>query len=130
MCELFVKADPKLWESRLRSVRMQGFSTSVRLENIYWGLLEEIARRDSLSVNAMLTRLYQELLETHGVVENFSSFLRVCCARFLMLRLAGDIPADANQPLAGLDAAAILARESRAASFAPDRARSPDRARL
>jgi predicted DNA-binding ribbon-helix-helix protein len=113
MCQLFVNADPTMWETRLRSVRMHGFATSVRLEKIYWMLLEEIARRDGLSVAEILARLYEELLETHGVVENFASFLRVCCARYLMLQLAGDIPADLAQPIAGLDARSILAREEK-----------------
>jgi predicted DNA-binding ribbon-helix-helix protein len=113
MCQLFLNADPTLWETRLRSVRMHGFSTSVRLEKIYWMLLEEIARRDGLSVAEILARLYEELLGAHGTVENFASFLRVCCARYLMLQLAGDIPADLSQPIAGLDAGSILAREKR-----------------
>jgi predicted DNA-binding ribbon-helix-helix protein len=113
MCHLFIGADPNLWESRLRSVRLHGFSTSVRLENIYWRLLEEIAGRDGLSVGEILARLYEELLEAHGAVENFASFLRVCCARYLMLQLAGDIPADLGQPIASLDAKSILARERR-----------------
>jgi predicted DNA-binding ribbon-helix-helix protein len=111
MCQLFVNADPALWESRLRSVRMHGFSTSVRLEKIYWMLLEEIAGRDGLSVAEMLARLYDELLDAHGAVDNFASFLRVCCARYLMLQIAGDIPADPSRPIAGLDARSILAGE-------------------
>jgi predicted DNA-binding ribbon-helix-helix protein len=113
MCQLFVKADRALWETRLRSVRMHGFSTSVRLEKIYWMLLEEIACRDGLSVAEMLARLHDELLDAHGAVENFASFLRVCCARYLMLQLAGDIPADRRQSIAGLDALSILADEQR-----------------
>jgi predicted DNA-binding ribbon-helix-helix protein len=113
MCQLFIGADPNLWETRLRSVRMHGFATSVRLENIYWLLLEEIAGRDGLSVGEILARLYEELLNEQGAVENFSSFLRVCCARYLMLQLAGDIPADLQRPIAGLDAKSILARESK-----------------
>jgi predicted DNA-binding ribbon-helix-helix protein len=111
MCQLFIKADPELWRQKLRSVRLRGFSTSVRLENIYWRLLQEIAARDGLSVNEILARLYDELLEAQGEVENFASFLRVCCARYLMLQLAGDIPADPARPIAGLNAKAILARE-------------------
>ena len=112
MCQLFIKADPILWETRLRSVRLHGYSTSVRLENIYWRLLEEIAGRDGLSVAEILARLYEELLERQGAVDNFASFLRVCCARYLMLQLAGDIPGDRDRPIAGLDAKSILARES------------------
>ncbi len=111
MCQLFIGADPALWETRLRSVRMHGFATSVRLENIYWRLLEEIAGRDGLSVAEILARLYEELLDAQGEVENFASFLRVCCVRYLMLQIAGDIPGDRAQPIAGLDAQSILARE-------------------
>jgi predicted DNA-binding ribbon-helix-helix protein len=111
MCRLFIGADPAMWETRLRSVRMHGFATSVRLENIYWRLLEEIAGRDGLSVAEILARLYDELLETQGEVENFASFLRVCCARYLMLQLAGDIPSDLRRSISGLDAGSILARE-------------------
>ncbi len=54
MCQLFIDADALLWVSRLRSVRLHGFSTSLRLENIYWRLLEEIAGRDGLSLNEIL----------------------------------------------------------------------------
>jgi len=113
MCKLFVSADPHLWETRLRSVRLNGFSTSVRLENLYWRVLEEIAGRDGMSVAQLLGRLYEELLEARGEVENFASFLRVCCGRYLMLQLAGEVPNDPAQPIAGLDADAILAREAR-----------------
>lgn len=113
MCRLFINADPQLWETRLRSVRMEGFSTSIRLENLYWGVLEEIAGRDGMSLTQLLTRLHGELLEAHGRVDNFASFLRVCCGRYLMLQLAGDIPQDRARAIGALDADAILARESR-----------------
>lgn len=112
MCRLFIGADPAMWEMRLRSVRMHGFATSVRIENIYWRLLEEIAARDGLSVAVILARLYDELLETQGEVDNFASFLRVCCTRYLMLQLAGEIPADPGRPIAGLDSESILTREA------------------
>ncbi len=113
MCKLFINADPQLWQTRLRSVRIEGFSTSVRLENLYWRVLEELAARDGMTLTQLLSRLYGELLETHGEVENFSSFLRVCCGRYLMLQLAGDIPRDLSHPIRSLDADGILAREAR-----------------
>ena len=126
MCRLFIGADPAMWETRLRSVRMRGFATSVRLENIYWRLLEEIAGRDGLSVAEILARLYDELRETQGEVENFASFLRVCCARYLMLQLAGDIPADLGRSISSLDAGSILARERlRLSGKARDRVEEP-----
>ncbi|ALA16179.1 MULTISPECIES: ribbon-helix-helix domain-containing protein [Chelatococcus] len=121
MCKLFVSADPQLWETRLRSIRLNGFSTSVRLENLYWRVLEEIAGRDGMSVAQLLGRLYEELLEARGEVENFASFLRVCCGRYLMLQLAGEVPRDPGQPIAGLDADAILTREARRLGGEPRR---------
>lgn len=124
MCRLFIGADEQLWRTRLKSVRMHGFSTSVRLENFYWRVLEEIAQRDAMNLPQLLAKLYEELVEAHGEVGNFSSFLRVCCGRYLMLQLAGDVPRDRDQPIRGLDAEAILRRE--AARLAP----SPNRASL
>ncbi|MGO9390019.1 ribbon-helix-helix domain-containing protein [Rhodoblastus sp.] len=128
MCQLFIGADPALWETRLRSVRMHGYATSVRLENIYWRLLGEIAGRDRLSVAELLARLYEELLEAQGEVDNFASFLRVCCVRYLMLQMAGDIPADRMQPIGGLDAPSILARERRRLAGPDDQHREASKA--
>ncbi|MBS9475835.1 ribbon-helix-helix domain-containing protein [Ancylobacter radicis] len=112
MCKLFIQADPHLWQTRLKSVRLSGFSTSVRLENLYWQVLDEVAERDGMSVSQLLTKLHEELTFAHGEVENFASFLRVCCGRYLMLQLAGDVPRDLGTSIRSLDAEAILAREA------------------
>ncbi|GLK74436.1 ribbon-helix-helix domain-containing protein [Ancylobacter dichloromethanicus] len=112
MCKLFIEADPALWQTRLKSVRLNGFSTSVRLENLYWQVLEEIAQRDGMSLTQLLARLHEELTFAHGGVENFASFLRVCCGRYLALQLEGDVPRDLGTPIRSLDADAILAREA------------------
>lgn len=118
MCKLFIEADARLWQTRLKSVRLNGYSTSVRLENFYWRALEEIAGRDSLTLPQLLAKLHEELTFAHGEVENFASFLRVCCGRYLALQLAGDVPSDPATPIAGLDADAILAREAQRNSAA------------
>jgi len=112
MCRLFIGADARLWRTRLRSVRMRGFSTSVRLEDFYWRVLEDIARRDGMNVSQLLAKLHEELTEAHGEIGNFSSFLRVCCGRYLTLQLAGDVPRDAKRPIRELDAEGILRREA------------------
>ena len=57
MCRLFVGADPHLWESQTRSIRMDGMVTSVRLENMFWMMLEEIAAKDDLNVPQLLHQL-------------------------------------------------------------------------
>ena len=128
MCRLFVGADAELWQTRLKSVRMRGYSTSVRLENLYWRILEEIARRDGMTLMHLLTQLHEELLEARGEVENFSSFLRVCCGRYLALQLEGDVPQDLAVPIRGLDAERILAREALRLNAGRDRADARGRA--
>ncbi|MFZ6642743.1 ribbon-helix-helix domain-containing protein [Undibacterium sp. TC4M20W] len=102
MCEIFIKADPGLYESRARSLRLHGVVTSIRLENIFWNVLEEIAQRDSMNTNQLITKLYDELIAYRGHIDNFSSFLRVCCLRYTSLMLDGEITTDKHLPLAGL----------------------------
>ncbi len=112
MCQIFINADPKLWQSKARSLRLHGVATSIRLETLYWRVLEEIGKRDGMSVNQIITKLHDELIAAHGAVDNFASFLRVCCARYLMLQLAGRIPSDLGIPIRSLDPAYVLAGES------------------
>jgi predicted DNA-binding ribbon-helix-helix protein len=109
MCQLFVGADPALWEPVTHSMRLHKGCTSIRIERFFWGVLETIAARDGLSLNELLTRLYDELLEAERDELNFASFLRVCCGRYLELSLSGDIPASGT--IRALDAGAILRRE-------------------
>ena len=61
MCQLFIGADPDLYRSRSRSLRLHGVATSIRLENLFWNILEEIGARDDMSGGRLLTRLYDEL---------------------------------------------------------------------
>ncbi|MCJ7800457.1 MAG: ribbon-helix-helix domain-containing protein, partial [Polaromonas sp.] len=111
MCQVFIGADPALYKSRVRSVRLHGVATSIRLENLFWAVLGDIAQRDGLSVPQLCTRLHDELLAARDGVENFASFLRVSCGRYLALQLSGGIPRDASIPLSSLDAQRVLATE-------------------
>ena len=43
MCQVYVRADPILYESRSRSLRIRGVVTTLRLENQFWDILREIA---------------------------------------------------------------------------------------
>jgi predicted DNA-binding ribbon-helix-helix protein len=83
MCEYFAAADPMLYESRRRSLRIHGVSTSLRLENHVWDVLAGIAADMGCSTNVLLGKLYDELSARHGDVSNFASFLRVTCLRHL-----------------------------------------------
>lgn len=102
MCEIFISADPSLWEAESRSLRLGGVSTSLRLERMFWSVLEEIAARDRLTLAQLITKLYDELCESRPEIGNFTSFLRVCCTRYLSLQLTGSIPTDRRLPLRGI----------------------------
>jgi predicted DNA-binding ribbon-helix-helix protein len=113
MCQIFISADPDLYKRRARSVRLHGVATSICLENHFWKVLEEIGERDQLSVPQLCTKLYDELIEARGTVENFASFLRVCCGRYLALQLSGGIPTDRDIAISSLDAQRVLATETK-----------------
>lgn len=87
MCEFFVSADPILYESRSRTMRIHGVLTSIRLENLMWDTLAEIAAEEGKSTNCLIATLHDEVLGCRGEVANFSSFLRVTCLRYLRRRL-------------------------------------------
>jgi predicted DNA-binding ribbon-helix-helix protein len=111
MCEIFIRANPQSYECQARSLRLHGVATSIRLENLFWEVLDELAQRDGMTVNQLITRLHDELTAHRGgeaVAGNFSSFLRVCCLRYLMLQGEGRIPADKGIPIRSLDARAVL----------------------
>ncbi len=83
MCEFFVKADPILYESRTRTVRVHGVLTSIRLENLVWDTLSEMAHDEGCTTNSLIAQFHDEILDHRGDVANFSSFLRVTCLRYL-----------------------------------------------
>ncbi|TYC51667.1 ribbon-helix-helix domain-containing protein [Rhodobacterales bacterium] len=112
MCKLFIDADASVWESATRSMRIDGMVTSVRLENFFWKVLEEIGERDRMNVVQLITKLHHESVDAGHDLGNFTSFLRVCCGRYLALQLSGDVPADKRLPISGLDADGILEAEN------------------
>ena len=109
MCEIFIRAHPDSYAPESRSLRLHGVATSVRLERLFWAVLEEIAARDGMRVTQLIERLYDELIEYRGEAANFTSFLRVCCLRYELLQADGRIPTDAGVPIRSLDARAVLA---------------------
>ncbi|WP_171180890.1 ribbon-helix-helix domain-containing protein [Ruegeria sp. HKCCD8929] len=112
MCRLFIGADPELWKSETRSLRMDGMVTSVRLENMFWMVLEEIAAKDEMNVPQLLHQLYNESIDEGHDLGNFTSFLRVCCLRFFDLQLKGLIPASQTAGFEMLSAEEILKIEA------------------
>jgi predicted DNA-binding ribbon-helix-helix protein len=86
MCEYFVKADPIQYEQRSRSVRIHGVLTSIRLENMAWDILAQMAAAEGRTTNALIVAFHDEILAHRGEVPNFASFLRVTCMRYLRRR--------------------------------------------
>ncbi len=66
-----------------------------------------------MSLSQLLAKLHEEVLLAHGEVENFASFLRVCCGRYLTLQLEGDVPRDLGTSIRSRDAEAWRARKAR-----------------
>lgn len=79
MCQLFAHQPQRDYESQTRSLRIDGHSTSIRLEMAFWDRLEEIASKEDMSLAKFLTRLHSEVLDHHGEVHNFASLLRCSC---------------------------------------------------
>ncbi|MEB0046369.1 MULTISPECIES: ribbon-helix-helix domain-containing protein [unclassified Pseudomonas] len=62
-----------------RSVRLNGFSTCLRLERVYWDILSEMAKANCCTVSALLSHVDREVHLRHGGVKNFSGLVRVVC---------------------------------------------------
>ncbi|WP_088286304.1 ribbon-helix-helix domain-containing protein [Ideonella sp. A 288] len=87
MCEYFVKADPIQFEQRSRTIRIHGVLTSIRLENMVWDTLAEMAEEEGRTTNNLIVQFHDEILAHRGEVPNFASFLRVTCMRYLRRKL-------------------------------------------
>lgn len=79
MCQMFAGQDPATYEYETRSLRLNGQSTSIRLERAFWNVLTDIAEAEELSTPQFLSRLHSEVLELHGEARNFTSLLRCAC---------------------------------------------------
>lgn len=94
-----VNADPIQYEQRSRTIRIHGVLTSIRLENMVWDILAEIAEEEACTTNALIAKFHDEILAHRGEVPNFASFLRVTCMRYLRRRLTASERAAAAHKL-------------------------------
>jgi len=88
MCRVFASQDPDIYKVVTRSVRLNGYCTSIRLESLFWSILDEIAASQGLSTPRFISTLYDEVMELRGEVGNFTSLLRVTCAGFVSGQIA------------------------------------------
>ncbi len=62
-----------------RSVRLNGFATCLRLGQVYWDILGDMAKVNCCSVSALLSHVDREVHLRHGGVKNFTGLVRVVC---------------------------------------------------
>ena len=79
MCHLFASQCPDSYAFETRSIRLNGQSTSIRLERVFWEILEDIAAAERMTVPRFISTLHQEILLLRGEVPNFTSHLRCIC---------------------------------------------------
>jgi predicted DNA-binding ribbon-helix-helix protein len=79
MCQLFAGQELESYEYETRSLRLNGQSTSIRLERAFWNVLTNIAEAEELSTPRFISRLHSDVLELHGEARNFTSLLRCAC---------------------------------------------------
>ncbi|MBF7141652.1 MULTISPECIES: ribbon-helix-helix domain-containing protein [Pseudomonas] len=78
-----------------RSVRLNGFATCLRLEQVYWNILQSLADRNGCTVSQLLSYLDREVHLRYGGVKNFSGLVRVVCVAYALSEHNAGMPADA-----------------------------------
>ncbi|WP_435231887.1 ribbon-helix-helix domain-containing protein [Pseudopelagicola sp. nBUS_20] len=86
MCQIFAGQDPERYKGQTRRMRLNGQSTSVRLENSFWTIVDGLAESEGLTTPSFVSKLHSEVLEIHGETENFTSLLRCTCLLHLEMQ--------------------------------------------
>ncbi|KAF0675167.1 ribbon-helix-helix domain-containing protein [Profundibacterium mesophilum] len=86
MCRIFAGQNPARYAPQVRRMRLNGQSTSIQLEALFWDILDEIAKTEGTSVPAFLSKLHGEVIELMGEPKNFTSLLRCTCITFIERR--------------------------------------------
>lgn len=79
MCHLFASQSPESYAFETRSIRLNGQSTSLRLEKVFWAILEQVAEGEGMTVPRFISTLHSEVVLVWGEVANFTSHLRCIC---------------------------------------------------
>ncbi|MEM7547395.1 MAG: ribbon-helix-helix domain-containing protein [Pseudomonadota bacterium] len=79
MCQIFAGQDPETYQPETRRMRLNGHSTSIRLERSFWSIIDEIAASEGITTPAFISTLHAEVIELHGGAANFTSLLRCAC---------------------------------------------------
>ena len=83
MCHVFAGQEPDRYASETRRLRLNGQSTSIRLENAFWSILDRIAASEGITTPMFISTLHSEVLQLRGEPDNFTSLLRCACLKFI-----------------------------------------------
>ena len=83
MCHVFAGQEPDRYASETRRLRLNGQSTSIRLENAFWSILDRIAAAEGITTPMFISTLHSEVLQLRGEPDNFTSLLRCACLKFI-----------------------------------------------
>lgn len=79
MCHIFASQEVDDYEPMTRRLRLNGQSTSIRLERAFWEIVDDIAREEGMTTPAFVSKLHSEVLQLKGEAPNFTSLLRCAC---------------------------------------------------
>ena len=83
MCSIFSSIDPADYAFQTRSVRLGGHATSIRLEAMFWAILERVALAQGVTLGRFLSKLHDETLHFDAAEpHNFASLLRCACLTY------------------------------------------------
>jgi predicted DNA-binding ribbon-helix-helix protein len=80
---MYAEQMPDRYALTTRRLRLNGQSTSIRLENTFWQIVDEIAAGEGMTAPAFMSKLHAEVIELHGEPANFSSVLRCTCLIYM-----------------------------------------------
>jgi len=93
MCRIYASQDPNDYEPITRSMRLNGLTTSIRLEAAFWSILDDLAESEGTTTGRFVSKLHDEVLTRHGEALNFTSLLRVTCLLYVERKSAPAVPA-------------------------------------
>jgi len=64
-----------------RGFRIHGHSTTIRLEKVFWTVLEDMSDRMKLTLPQLIMRIHDQCLVAND--KNISSCLRVICMKYM-----------------------------------------------
>jgi predicted DNA-binding ribbon-helix-helix protein len=66
VCQIFAGQDPENYSYVSRSIRLDGQVTSIRLEGLYWSVLDDVAQSQGFTTPEFISKLHREVMELRG----------------------------------------------------------------